>query len=411
MDLARYVVEAVKLEGRSYREVAAAHGVSKSWVGKVLGRYRCGGYDALTPHSKAAHRIPRRTPPEVEERIVRLRKQLTDDGFDAGAYTIHYHLSLQGGPIPSISTIWRILRRRGFIASQPQKRPRSSWIRFEATLPNECWQSDVTHWRLKDKSEVEIINFIDDYSRLVVASTVVRVTTAPAVLRVFHTAAKTWGFPAALLTDNGCVYTAAHRGGRAALEQELLALGIEFKHSRPYHPQTCGKVERFHQTLKIFLAKQPPAARIATLQAQIDRFVSYYNQIRPHRARDRITPKTAYDSRDKARPIGPKISVSRDTRVRRDIIDSRGHITLRHKSRLHHIGIGRDHRGKRVIILAAGLDIRVLSVQGDLLRHLTLDPSKDYQPTGRKYSPKGRKLGPRKKKTPTMPQSQVSTMP
>lgn len=412
MDLARYVVEAVELEGRSIREVARAHGVSKSWVAKMLRRYRQGGYEALAPRSKAAHRIPSRTPAAIEEKIIRLRKQLTDDGFDAGAHTIHYHLGLAGERPPSISTIWRILRRRGFITPTPQKRPRSSWIRFEAALPNECWQSDVTHWRLKDGSEVEIINFVDDYSRLVVASTVVRTATAPAVLRIFHDAAKTWGFPASLLTDNGCVYTAAHRGGRAALEQELLGLGIVFKHSRPYHPQTCGKVERFHQTLKIFLAKQPPAARIATLQAQIERFVAYYNTLRPHRARDRITPKAAYDSRDKARPSAAKITVSRDTRVRRDTIDSRGHITLRHKSRLHHIGIGRDHRGKRVIVLVAGLDIRVLTTQGELLRHLTLDPSKDYQGTGRPPGPpKGRLLGPRKKKAATIQPSQVSTMP
>lgn len=122
MDLARYVVEAVVLQKRSYREVAEAHGVSKSWVGKVLSRYRQGGYAALQPHSKAAHRIPGRTPPEVEDRIVRLRKQLTDQGFDAGAHTIHYHLSVAGENPPSISTIWRVLRRRGFITAQPQNR-------------------------------------------------------------------------------------------------------------------------------------------------------------------------------------------------------------------------------------------------------------------------------------------------
>src|SRR5687767_6048133 len=131
MDLARYVVEAVVLQKRSYREVADAHGVSKSWVGKVLSRYRQGGYEALEPHSKAAHRIPGRTPPEVEEQIVRLRKHLDEQGFDAGAQTIHYHLTVAGEDPPSISTIWRVLRRRGFITPQPQKRPRSSWIRFE----------------------------------------------------------------------------------------------------------------------------------------------------------------------------------------------------------------------------------------------------------------------------------------
>lgn len=188
-----------------------------------------------------------------------------------------------------------------------------------------------------------------------------------------------------------------------ALESELLARGIVFKHSRPYHPQTCGKVERFHQTLKGFLARQDPASSIPALQAQVDRFVVYYNDVRPHRARDRMTPRAAYNARDKARPDGPKITVGIDTRIRHDVIDPGGKVTLRYKSKLHHIGVGREHRGTRVIILRAGLDVRVLSPDGKLLREFTLDPGKDYQPTGRRCSPKGRKLGPRKKTASTMP--------
>jgi transposase InsO family protein len=402
MELARFLVDAVVLEGRSYREVAASHGVSKSWVAKLVGRFRQGGYEAITPRSRRPHATPTRTRLEIEDQIVRLRKILGDDGLDAGPQTIHYHLSLTGGPVPSLATIWRILRRRGFIIPQPQKRPRSSWIRFEASLPNECWQSDVTHWRLKDNTDVEIINFLDDYSRLVLLSRVIRVTTARDALRALHDAAACWGYPASVLTDNGCVYTTWHRGGPNALQTELLARGITYKHSRPYHPQTCGKVERFHQTLKGFLVKQPAATTITQLQTQIDRFVTYYNDVRPHRARGRITPHAAYDARDKARPTGPTISVGRDTRVRRDIVDDGGKLTLRYKSRLHHIGIGRTHRRRRVILLRNGLEIRVLAEGGEIIREFTLDPSKDYQPTGRKYSPKGRKLGPRKKKTSTM---------
>ena len=307
-ELARYVVEAVVREGRSYREVAKAHGVSKSWVAKLVGRYREGGDEAIKPRSKAPHRTPHKISPELEDRIVVLRKQLTDAGFDAGAVTIHHHLGLTVDEVPSVATIWRVLRRRGFVIPQPHKRPRSSWIRFEASLPNGCWQSDVTHWKLKDDTEVEICNFLDDYSRVLIASRVFAVTTARDVVGVFRRAAKTWGLPASVLTDNGCIFTAWHRGGATALEFELLAQGIEYKHSRPYHPQTCGKVERFHQTLKIFLAKQPPAATIVELQSQIDRFAGYYNEVRPHRARGRMTPRAAFDSRDKARPAGPKIT-------------------------------------------------------------------------------------------------------
>jgi transposase InsO family protein len=402
VDLARYIVDAVLLEGRSFGEVARAHGVSKSWVAKLVWRYKAGGYEAIAPRSRVARRIPNRTPGEVEDQIIGLRKQLVDAGFDAGAHTIQHHLSLIRDPVPSLSTIWRILRRRGFVTPQPHKRPRSSWIRFEAQLPNECWQSDVTHWRLVDGTGVEIVNFIDDYSRLAIASHACGIATAPTVLEVFRAAGKRWGFPASLLTDNGCVYTTWHRGGPNAMQTELLARGIDFKHSRPYHPQTCGKVERFHQTLKTFLARQPSPHSIAELQAQIDRFVDYYNQIRPHRARERMTPQAAFHGRDKARPVGLTITIGRGVRVRRDRVDSGGKLSLRHHGRLHHIGIGRDHRNTRVIMLIAGLDIRILTQQGEPLRQLTLDPSKDYQPTGRRYSPKGRRLGPRKPKASTM---------
>jgi len=382
MDLARYVVDAVVLEGRSYREVAAAHGVSKSYVGKLVGRFRSGGYGALEPRSRAPARIPHRTPDALEDEIVALRKELTELGVDAGALTIGYHLETRHEHVPSVSTIWRVLRRRGFVVPEPHKRPRSSWIRFEATLPNECWQSDVTHWRLAGGTEVEIVNFIDDHSRVAVASRVMRVATAPKVLEVFTEAGARWGFPAALLTDNGCVYTTWHRGGPNVMQTELLALGIDYRHSRPYHPQTCGKVERFHQTMKTFLAKQPKSRTIFELQAQIDRFVGYYNETRPHRAVGRRPPKAAFEARDKARPSGAKIVVGAGVRVRRDRIDKNGKVTLRHRTKMHHIGMGHAHKGERVILLVHGLDVRVISLDGELLRHLTLDPTRDYQPQG-----------------------------
>jgi transposase InsO family protein len=382
MDLARYVVDAVVLEGRSYREVARAHGVSKSYVGKLVGRFRSGGYGAIEPRSRAPKRIPHRTPDALEDEIVALRKELTELGVDAGAQTIGYHLGLRHARVPSASTIWRVLRRRGFVTPEPHKRPRSSWVRFEATLPNECWQSDVTHWRLADGTEVEIVNFIDDHSRVAVASRVMRVATAPKVLEGFREAGARWGFPAALLTDNGCVYTTWHRGGPNVMQTELLALGIDYRHSRPYHPQTCGKVERFHQTMKAYLAKQPNAGSIGELQVQIDRFVAYYNDVRPHRAAGRRPPRTAFEARDKARPSGPRIRVGQGVRVRRDRISKGGNVTLRHGTRLHHIGVGHAHDGKRVTLLVHGLDVRVISEAGEMLRHLTLDPSRDYQPQG-----------------------------
>ena len=166
------------------------------------------------------------------------------------------------------------------------------------------------------------------------------------------------------------------------MESELFHLGITYKHSRPYHPQTCGKVERFHQTLKKFLNKQKKARSIAELQAQVDRFVAYYNEVRPHRAKDRMTPRAAFDSRAKATPRKADHLYSRELRVRHDKVDQHGTVTIRYQSKLHHIGMGRALNGTRVILLVAGRQIRVLDEQGVLLRELVLDPSRDYQPRG-----------------------------
>ena len=380
--LARYVVDAVVLEGRSLRAVAQEHGVSKSWVQELVARFKAGGYEALRARSKAPCSVANRTSHEVEERIVRLRKEPLDQGFDGGAQTIHYHLNLTDPSLPSPSTIWRVLKRRGFVTPQPHKRPKSSYIRFEASLPNECWQSDVTFYELAGGAKVEILNFLDDFSRVCVASKVLSTTASPDVVASLYTAGAIWGLPASLLTDNGAIYTASYRGGYSALESELFHLGITYKHSRPYHPQTCGKVERFHQTLKRFLGKQAKAETIEELQTQVDRFVAYYNDIRPHRAKGRMTPRAAFDARAKATPRKAEHSYTRELRVRHDKVDQHGTVTIRYKSKLHHIGMGRALNGTRVILLVAGLEIRALNEDGELLRHLTLDPSRDYQPRG-----------------------------
>ncbi len=316
-----------------------------------------------------------------------LRKSLAEEGLDAGAQTIHYHLSCRHRrrkrAVPSVATIWRVLSRRGFVTPQPQKRPRSSWRRFAAELPNECWQADVTHWALADGTEVEILNVIDDHSRLLVASRALVRAKAADVVETFHQAAATWGLPAAVLSDNGAIFTAEARKGRCAMENELAALGVAYKHSRPYHPQTCGKVERFHQTLKRWLARQRRARTVGELQAQLDRFAAYYNETRPHRALGRRTPAQAFAARTKATPKLAPIAPEAHHRVRRDRVDKTGRVTLRYRSKLLHIGIGRAHAGTRVLLLVNDLDVRVITEDGELLRHLTIDPTKDYQPHGR----------------------------
>jgi transposase InsO family protein len=383
MDLAGYVINAVLVEGQSVKEVCEAHDISRSWLYELIARYRQSGDEGLRPQSKRPHRSPARLAPAIEEEIVALRKELTDLGVDAGAQTIHYHLLRRHRRhkrvVPSVASIWRVLARRGFIVPQPHKRPRSSWRRFQAELPNECWQADVTHWCLADGREVEILNMIDDHSRLLVASRAYVTTKAADVVDCFHHAAATWGYPASMLTDNGAVFTAEARNGACVMELELLALGIDFKHSRPYHPQTCGKVERFHQTLKKWLAKQRRARTLAALQAQLDRFTDYYNTVRPHRALGRRTPAQAFAARTKARPRRNGITVPAQHRVRRDRIDKTGKVTLRYRSKLLHLGVGRRLAGCRVLLLVADRDVRVLNHDGELLAHFTIDPTKQYQ--------------------------------
>jgi transposase InsO family protein len=382
MDLAAYCVNAVLVEGRSTREVAAATGRSKSLVHRHVALFRSGGAEALV-HQRRGPKTPANlTSFLTEDEIVAIRKRLDDDGLDSGARTIAWHLVHEGRPVPSLSTIHRVLRRRGFVTPQPQKRPRTSWTRFESDLPNECWQSDMTHWHLLDEQPVEIVNFVDDYSRAVMASVVLPVATAREVVRIFFEAAARYGLPQSVLSDNGAIYTASYRGSHTGMEIELAALGITFKHGKPYHPQTQGKVERYHKTLKKWLRKKPLCASIEELQAQVDRFVHIYNEERPHSARD-CFPMVAWRAMDKATIQLGGQPVLAHTKVRRDVVDKTGCFTLRYRSRLHHVGVGRSHVGKRILILMADLDVRVIDESGELIRHLELDPSVDYQRRGK----------------------------
>jgi transposase InsO family protein len=403
MSLAELVITSVKVEGRTQSEVARDYKISRFWVHQLLRRFEAEGEAAYQPRSRRPHSNCRAVPADLEDRIVRLRKELCRRGLDAGAETIRVHLQRdpQVGRVPAVSTIWRILTRRGFVTPQPRKRPKGAGTRFCAAMPNERWQADITHWQLAGGTSVEILNIEDDHSRLDLASDARASTTGEDVLSSFRRAFRRHGVPARVLTDNGAVFTGKPRGGgRVALEVELDLLGVKLDHSRPRHPQTCGKVERFHQTQKKWLAAQPPAENLAELQRQLDRFRRYYNTVRPHRAINRRTPAEAYAARPKAHPTGPRVSVH--YRVRRDRVDTAGVITVRYDSRLRHIGLGREHRGTRVLALIADRYVRVVDLEtGELLRELTLNPDKDYQPQGRPPGPRPQH--------PTPPAARVKT--
>jgi len=395
MSRARLVITAVVLEGRSQAEVARSYGVSPSWVSRLVKRYAEEGDLAFEPRSKRPKFLANALSGEVVELMVRLRRELSSQGLDAGPKTIRWHLEHHHQLEVSESTIMRHLRAAGLIEPQPKKRPRSSYIRFEAEQPNETWQADFTHFRLTRPDgtpgpDTEILSWLDDHSRLALSITAHTRVSGPMVRATFRRAVATYGIPASTLTDNGFVFTtrlSGGKGGRNALETELRSLGVLQKNSRPNHPTTCGKVERFQQTMKRWLRKQPqqPSA-ILELQTLLDEFRAIYNEKRPHSSLEhKSTPATTYEARPKAAP-GDRIG-DVHSRVRRDRIDETGTVSLRLNGQMHHIGVGRTHFRTHVVILIHDLEVRIVHAStGELLRELTIDPSKTYHGTG---APKG----------------------
>ena len=400
MTINRLVITAVVIENRPVRQVAAQYGVSRSWLYELLVRYRAEGEAAFEPRSRRPKNTANALPAETVELIVELREKLSATGLDAGPDTIAWHLEHHHSISVSRATISRHLVAASLVVPEPKKRPKSSYIRFQADLPNETWQSDFTHYRLtrpdgRPGPDTEILSWLDDHSRLALSITAHHRVTGPIVVAEFRKAVATHGIPASTLTDNGMVFTTRLSGGslhgtrgRNGFETELTKLSVVQKNGQPGHPQTQGKVERFQQTMKKWLRSQPAQpTTIADLQALLDAFRDEYNQRRPHRSLPhRATPATVYAARPKAIPGNNQVE-SHD-RVRRDRVDKSGKITLRHQGRLYSIGIGRTHTRTHVIILVQDLDIRIVdAATGELLRELVLDTTQRYQGTGRPPGP------------------------
>jgi transposase InsO family protein len=389
---AQLVITAITTQGLTQAEAARTYGLSEAWVSRLMARYRDEGEAAYTPRSRRPNTSPNALAPDVVDLIVRLRKELTEDGLDAGPETVGWHLHHHHGHRVSPSTISRYLTRAGLVVPEPKKRPKSSYTRFEASMPNQTWQSDFTHYRLTHRDgrpgrDVEIISWLDDCTRYALHVSAHARVTAPIVLATFRKTAGQHGIPASTLTDNGMVYTVrlaglGRRGGRNGFEHQLRLWGVTQKNSRPGHPTTCGKVERFQQTLKNWLTAQPDQpSTIDELQALLDRFRRAYNHHRPHRSLPhRATPATVYNTMPKAVP-GPSRDADTHDRIRHDIVDKSGTVTLRVAGKLRHIGIGRTHARTHVILLVQDLQVRVINaITGELLRELTIDPNRDYQP-------------------------------
>lgn len=387
MSKARLVITALVVEQLGVAEVAARYGVHRSWVYRLKARYDQVGEAAFEPLSRRPHRHPTAIPPGTVELVCWLRKSLVEAGLDAGPDTIAWHLAHHHQVSVSVSTIARTLARTGLVRPEPKKRPKSSYVRFEATMPNECWQSDFTHYQLATGVDVEIITWLDDHSRYALHVSAHARVTATIVLGTFRAATAEHGCPASTLTDNGMVYTtrfAGGRGGKNHLEYELRRLDIVQKNSRPNHPTTCGKVERFQQTLKKWLSAQPrQPATVVELQALLEAFLDEYNQRRPHRSLPhQATPALSYAARPKATPARGLRGTDTHDRLRRDRISKAGTVTLRVAGRLRHLGVGRTYAGTYVLLLVHDLHVRIVhATTGELFADLTIDLNHDYQPT------------------------------
>lgn len=372
------IARAVVDQGLTIAQAATEFGVSRQWVHQLVQRYQSGGTAAVLPQSKAPKSRPHTTTEAVRARIIALRHTLVADGADAGPETIAWHLARDGIQVPSTSTIQRILRAAGLVVPQPKKRPKSSYLRFQAELPNGCWQADITYWFLANGTRVEILDFLDDHSRLLLTIRAATLWTSADVVAVMDALISTYGPPAATLTDNGMVFTArftARPGGKNGFEKLLAAHQIQQRNGAPGHPQTQGKIERFHQTLKRWLTARPAPETIAELQAILEIFQSWYNTDRPHRAINRRTPQEAYTALPKATP---NTSHEPEYRTRTDRVDTNGKVTLRYASKIRHLGIGSAHRGKQVLMLIHNDHVTTSdAASGEILTEHILDASKN----------------------------------
>jgi transposase InsO family protein len=375
-------------QGVPVRDLCSELGVHRDTVHEWRRRFRADGIEGLLERSRRPHRSPNQTRAELEDEIVRLRKQLP---VENGANVIGWHLRRAGWrDVPSDRTIHRILVRRGHVVAQPQKRPKSSYRRFEYDRPNECWQIDATTWHLTRSRAVTIMDIIDDHSR---AAMTLRVgtqgpTTALALDAVFA-AGRRWGLPAMVLSDNGSCFTTSNGEGTSDFEATLAAAGIRVIHSRPYHPQTCGKIERFHQSLKRWLTTQPLARTAGGLQHQLDTFADYYNRNRPHAAAGGLTVEQRHAATPKAVPSPEPIALPTPARitVSANAVNPSGAIHIASKWTT---SVGTQHAGRRLTVIRHG-DSAVILDGAIVIADLQLDPNRVYIPSGK---PRG---GPRRR--------------
>jgi len=198
-----------------------------------------------------------------------------------GARRIHAELARAGREPPAVATIHRALKRNHLVAAQPPRR-RKADKRFEREFANDLWQIDATQIALADSEPVWVVDVLDDHARFLIAALAVASPTGEAAWACFIAASAAYGLPRQLLSDNGLIFTGRLYGLQVAFERKLAEAGVELINSAPAHPQTLGKLERFHRTLNDEWARSQIWPTSQTRDQALSSFLRYYNRRRPH---------------------------------------------------------------------------------------------------------------------------------
>jgi len=356
--------------GQSVAEVCRRRGISRETFYEYKRRYELEGAAGLEPRSRRPTRSPAQIDVELEVRICQLRKHHPR----WGARRIRSELRRSGIDPPAISTIHQVLRRNHLVTDQPRKRPKAR-KRFEREVPNDLWQIDATKVALADGTEVWVVDALDDHARYLLAARAALRPTTQAAWACFEDAATRHGMPRQLLSDNGLCFTGRLHGRVVDFERRIRSLGIVLINSGPYHPETLGKLERFHKTLKEWLADEGSPRDLPHLQELLDRFRAHYNDERPHQAIDDATPAERYRPSPLRAPVVEELEAP--TYPRGAIIRtvwSNGVVTYDRRT----IGLGKRWGGLKVRIVPAGKLIHVYYGK-ILVRSLAFDPQVRYQ--------------------------------
>lgn len=286
------ILEEPGWSGRTVAQVCARHGISRDTFYAWKRRYDAVGLAGLAPVSRRPQHSPGQVTLEVEDQIVRLRKQ---HGW--GPAKIRHALARDGlAVVPAASTVQQVLARRG-LTGDPRRRPVTAQTpthRFERSASNDLWQIDGAHHRLADHTPFWSVELLDDHSRFCLHIAVGATLTGALAWTAVRTAVAAHGLPAGLLSDNGRCFTGRLDGQTVTFERRIREAGIRFSHARPYHPQTCGKVERLHRTQRDWLARHDPPATLSAAAELMDSFRGHYNNQRPHQALDGLAPADRY---------------------------------------------------------------------------------------------------------------------